>query len=156
MKIELDGKEYTVSHETEEKMVQQIYLMLLEKYEGLGKTIRLLVKPVARQILLEMEKKSGKGIRPPRGDDPTLHLVRLMLGVLNKGLQDVECQVTTKRGSTEITTFGLSVKGQGESGRPLAFNGDEREWQDDGGEDVRQQSSETLSNITSLHPGHET
>lgn len=133
-------------------MVNQVYQMLLERYESMGKTLRLALKPLARHVLMELEKKHGTQVRPPKGDDPSLHLVKLLLGVLIKGMPNVSVIVSTTPGTTEIQSFDLSVKGEGESGGQVVTHGNIGEWQDDGGEDVRRESRKAVSNITPLYP----
>lgn len=152
MRILLNEEEYSLSSETETQMINQGYQLILERYEGLGKTLRLALMPLSRHILMEMEKKHGKIIRPGKGEDPSLHLVKLMLGVLIRGLPNVTAQVTTKAGTTEIQSFDLSITGEGESGGQVALDGNVGLGEDNGGETLRPEFEQVVSNVTPLYP----
>ena len=151
MIIDLDGRLYTVPAHIEHKIVEQAYLLVLEKYMKLDKPIRLGLKPISRHYISKMEQelnklgKDGKQIRPKDGEDPTLHYTRLVLGTLQEGLKDAILFIDTEGGGDAVAAFALSIPREGESGGSLSFGGDLGEWQDNGSEDVRPAAREVIS-----------
>lgn len=131
MKIVLDEQEYSVSQAEQDRLLQQVHAMFQEQYSKLDLNWRLLVKPVAREILRRWEmrarEKHGSDVartyRPEAKADPVTHLARIIIAVLQQeALKHVQIRVTTEHNT--VTNLAISVKNPSVSGGQVAANGD--------------------------------
>jgi hypothetical protein len=136
MNITIDGVEYLIPAEEETLLLRQLQAHFIKMYEGLDGKWRLLLKPVARELLRAMEKKAREQygdevamrIRPPHRKDPNLHLMDVSLALSQKGMEDVSIGIATA--DHTIANISLSIPNQGESGGQMALNGDIGVWED--------------------------
>lgn len=135
MQIKLDDQEYTVAQTEQDRLLQQVQVMFLQQYEKLDQNWRLLVKPVAREILRRWEAKArekhgpgvAKAYRPEKHADPVLHLAKIILAVMQQeALKHVTVTLTTESEQHTVTHLDITVKNPGIIGGQVAAHGDER------------------------------
>ena len=137
MKVLINNEEYVVPKEEELVLLRTIQKSMLAEYEKLDEKWRFMGKPVSREVLRQMENKTRAAhgnekallLRPAKGQDPTIHLSNIMLGILQEALKHVTLYVSTTDHS--IASFSLSIKGKSPDGRQVDTHGNIRVGQDD-------------------------
>ena len=131
MKIVLDDQEYVISQTEQDRLLQQVHTMFQEQYAKLDLNWRLLVKPVAREILRRWEMKArdkhgpdvARAYRPEKQGDPVTHLAKIIIAVLQQeALKHVQISVTTEHNT--VTNLAISIKNPAIGGGQMAANGD--------------------------------
>ena len=130
MKIWIEEKAYVLSEESITSILKSIEFYISEQYQKLPSTTKLTAMATVRAMLMYAETKEPdpekrKFIRPPKGDDPALHLIRLLLKALGEALPHVECEITTEH--EYISNFSFQHAGSG--GRQVSADGNIREWE---------------------------
>ncbi|SRR6266496_2229543 len=160
MNIEINGQIYEITPEKQEELILQLWQMWLEQYASIGQGYRILAKPFTRQVLLDMEKKIGKEqgkeraiavCRPPKGGDPNLHLLWILAGFSREAMKYATICIDTEDTTGTVSDLTFRLKGEGESGGPLAISGDIGEREDDSSESTRYQVGPVVSNEQTLH-----
>ncbi len=153
MHIDIDGKLYEIPAAMEAAMMGQLFQMIVDgMYPQIPTMVRQGLKVYTRKELLKMEQAldkagyDGKSIRPPAGEDPTLHYLRIQFYNGLKGIHDAILLIDTAEGSNTITAFALSLpeQNQGQIGGPLLTGGNIGEREDVGDEGTGQASGEAV------------
>lgn len=125
MKIVIDDVDIAIP----DAMVEEVFSMswgeLLEAYEQLDDTLRMGAKLFTRHILKELEKKHGKGIRPAKGEDPTIHLLALLYNFTAefvKRYASIEVRTTGTEPAT-ARSLAISIESEGKSWRQVVDSG---------------------------------
>jgi len=140
MIIDIDGRTLQVPAEIEAKVFEQLYCMLLGMHAKLDRPKRLLLKPLARHMLADLESelnklgKDGKMVRPPEGKDAAMHLASLHLATYQECMKDAILLIDTEEGTGTVTAFNVSVRSPGETGRQVSLGWDQRERENDRGQ----------------------
>jgi hypothetical protein len=126
MKIHIDGKDYILTQEVEDRLLGQFYQMFVNLYSSplVPAPLRLAIKPLARNELQKKEKElnhqglDGRAVRPPQGTDPALWFLQLEMNKFRgEGkLRDVTLYIDTETDSSTISAFSLSVSDQSQGG----------------------------------------
>src|SRR6266496_1176897 len=160
MNIEINGQIFEITPEKQEELILQLWQMWLEQYAAIGQGYRILAKPFTRQVLLDMEKKITKEqgkekaivvCRPPKGGDPNLHLLWILAGFSREAMKYATICIDTEEATDTISDLTFRLKGEGESGRPLAIHGNERLGEDDSSEGSGYQARPVVSDEQTLH-----
>ena|SRR5258708_4752535 len=128
MIIDIDGRTLQVPAEIEAKIFEQLYAMLLGMHAKLDRPKRLLLKPLARHMLADLESelnklgKDGKMVRPPDGKDAAMHLASLHLATYQECMKDAILLIDTTEGDT-VTAFNLSIRNPGQAGGQVSLSG---------------------------------
>lgn len=140
MKIFLDGIEYRVTAEQEQKLLEQLNAMGADMYEKQGLELQLLGSALANWILNKWARaiKKAKGpeaalaIRTPKKADPVLHLSKLFAGIFGKVLEHAELTITTDGAGTAQSCQLQLQTPENQGGGSLVLNGDIGQREDDG------------------------
>lgn len=133
MHVELDGKSYEVPEAYQEKLIGQLWGLVLKEYEKVPTKYRVMAKPLVRTVLYEMEKNLAKEhgpevaaqvARPPKGEDPNTHLLWIMSKVLREGIGNAIFIIDTEETGDIITAFNISFPNSRDGGGSLASDGD--------------------------------
>ncbi len=160
MNIEINGITFEITPEKQEELILQLWQMWLEQYAGIGPGYRILAKPFTRQVLLDMEKKITKEqgkeraiavCRPPKGGDPNLHLLWILAGFSREAMKYATICIEAEDATGTVGDLTFRLKGESESGRPLALSGNERVGEDDSSESSGHQVGSAISDEQTLH-----
>lgn len=129
MKVAINGTDYDVPNEEEIILLKKLQAAMLAEYAKLDGKWRLMGKPVAREVLRQMEERTrGKHgnekallFRPDKKADPTIHLSNIMLGILQEAMKHVTLNVSTEHHT--VTNFGITIEGKGTAGGQVATDG---------------------------------
>lgn len=137
MKLSLNGQEYRVPREYEEKLLADLLAEGTKDYHTkLEKKWQVIAMVPARLILKAIEDHAAQQnpeaaqiIRPAKGEDPVLKLGWVFSQMLLEGLKHVNLAIDTTEGT--ITAFNLAIEqGAGEAGRLVDFDGSAGQRQD--------------------------
>jgi len=139
VRIQIDGRTYILTQQSIQAVLTGIETFAAAQYDKLPDTAKLAAMAAVRAMLAYAEKAEKdpgkkKAIRPVKGTDPTLHLVRLLLNAVGEALPHVECEIGT---TDEQYINNFAFKHAGTSGGPISTHGDIRERQDDSSETTR-------------------
>jgi len=158
MNLEINGLSFPVPPEYQAKFIEQAYrVFLLAEYEKQDKKLRLGLKTLARGLLMKMEQGAKTReikdlMRPPKGTDATLHLAKILMGVINEGLNYATLSIEINESTACVASFSLSIPNQSAGGGQMANSRNDGLRQDD----LRQKSlpaaGETVSNRADIHP----
>jgi len=160
MNIEINGQIFEITPEKQEELILQLWQMWLEQYAAIGQGYRILAKPFTRQVLLDMEKKITKEqgkekaiavCRPPKGGDPNLHLLWILAGFSREAMKYATICIETEDTTSTVGTLTFRLKGESESGGPLAISGDIGEREDDSSQSPGHTVGPVVSNEQTLH-----
>ncbi len=160
MNIEVNGQVFEITPEKQEELILQLWQMWLEQYASIGQGYRILAKPFTRQVLLDMEKKITKEqgkeraiavCRPPKGGDPNLHLLWILAGFSREAMKYATICIEAEDATGTVGTLSFRLKGEGESGGPLAPGGDKRIGEDNSGESSGHTPGSLIPNEQTLH-----
>ncbi len=128
MKVEIGGVEFVVAPATKQQLLDEMFALMLSKYEALGSTVQLGIKLMVRnKILAPMEehvteqfgKEAGRKVRPPRGEDPVAWAARLLMPQIGAMLDNATVILELASASDTITAIGFTIAGQGAGGGSL-------------------------------------
>ncbi len=142
MKIHIDERMYHLTHESIQAILVSVERLVSDQYEKLPPTVKLAAMAGVRAILAYAESRESdparkKELRPVRGVDPTLHLVKMLLKAVGEALPHVECEIGTTNDNT-ISNFTFKHEGEGRG--QVSAHGDIGEWEDYGGETTGQEA----------------
>lgn len=131
MKIIINNNEYFISADEEYALLRQLQSMLLFEYDKVDIQWKLIAKPIAREILREMEittrSKNGNDqallMRPPKKSDPVIHLTTIMCMLSQEFLKNVCFKINSTTDNT-ITSFSISTENQSAAGGQVVVDGD--------------------------------
>ena len=131
MKVHVAGQQYTLTDRSIAAVMTSIEQFAIDQYDKLPDTAKLAGMAAVRALLAYAEKAENdvtkkKEIRPPKGTDPTIHLIRLLLKGIAGVLPHVECEISTD--GEYISNFSFQYTSQGRGSLPI--DGDIRERQD--------------------------
>lgn len=139
MHINIDGKQYELTPETQMQLLQQLQAFEINAYQGLADELRFLLKPVARHLLSKTETKlrptlgkeeAARICRPAKREDPVLHFLSLHMAMAQSMFNGAEFTIETDGSS--ITNCSITNAAEDQGGRSLAADGNERERENDG------------------------
>lgn len=136
MKVLINNEEYDLPKEEEMVLLRGIQKVMLAEYEKLDDKWRFMGKPVSREVLRQMENKTRVAhgsekallLRPAKGQDPTIHLSNIMLGILQEAMKHVTFSIKTEHHS--IASFNISIKDKSSNGGQVDTDGDIRVGED--------------------------
>ncbi|SRR6266566_5465092 len=142
MKLWIEDKAYILTHDSIQAILGSIERLVSDQYEKLPPTVKLAAMAGVRAILAYAESRESdpikkKELRPIKGVDPTLHLVKMLLKAVGEALPHVECEI----GTDDNTISNFTFKHESESRGPLPFNGNVGVREDNGGETAGQEAS---------------
>ena len=131
MKINIDGKEYTITDDVIKSAINLLEKIALLFYDQMSTPTQMLVVAYARKDLYDREKAEPdkkEKFRPEKREDPTKRLMSIMADEIVDMIKRQEFGVRTNANNEIIS---LEFKSASQGGGPLAIGGNEREWEDD-------------------------
>ncbi len=120
MIIDFDGRVLTVPAHVEQEVINQVYAMIKDKvYPQIPQPGRIAMMMYSRGKLRDMEIAlnaagyDGKKVRPPTGDDPNLHYLKIMLAETLRDMSNAVLEITTEQGTDTVKSFSLPIDNQG-------------------------------------------
>src|SRR6266404_2173579 len=106
MLVKFDDKEYIVDDDTLGFISSKLRSTISESYIDINEGLKFFLKSFTRKLLYNFEEKYGSTLldyplRPSKGQDPTIHMIDLVLHLLRESADNVT--VTIK---SENTTSG--------------------------------------------------
>lgn len=128
MKLVIDEREIAISPDLTDEAFGEAWVELLSQYEHLDDTVRMGLKLLARKFLSGMEKKHGKAFRPPKGQDPTLHLAGILFSLMDGVMQRASIEITTASPEhASAASIAFAVEDTRKSWRQVADHGHDGE-----------------------------
>lgn len=126
MKILIDEREIYVADEMVDQVADSLWKVFEETYQDLDETIRFGMKLFIRETIKKLEKQYGMQLRPPKGDDPVMHLMGLMLNFGTEVIKrHASLEVTTvSDGNTDAASVSVAIAGEGEGWRQVVSRRD--------------------------------
>jgi hypothetical protein len=159
--VKVGEQEYNVTETAIGMALLHIEKYVEDQYTKLPDALKLAVMTFARTALLYAEKmepdKEKRLLMRPSKDgktgkkaDPTLHLVRMMMQFVMRGVPHVGDVIVGTDEENNVISIG--VQSTGASGGSLSTDGNIRQRQDDGGQVVRPEPRTLVSVPSPLHP----
>lgn len=160
MRLDLNGIVCELPPQAQAQLLGVIWRDMERRYAELNGGIRGGMKMVSRKVLLDMERRARKEsteeiamkIRPPKGEDPNMHLARVLFGIGNEALKDVTVEIDLIEEASGYRVADLRVvTPEGQAGRPVVDTGHDRIGQNDVREDAGRVVVEALPERALLH-----
>lgn len=153
MKIVIDQQTYEITDEAIAAAFGHIFVFSESQYNKLPEAAKIAAMAGVRALLWHAEKTESdqekkKLIRPPKGADPTLHLIKLLLGFIANELPHVQITIDTTENRT-ISNVGIENTGPG--GGSLSADGNIGKWEDDRRQAAGQAVGKALPVSSPLH-----
>ena len=132
MKIDIDGKEYTITDDVIQSATDLLEKIALLVYDKMSNPLQMLVVGYARKDLYEREKAQPdkkEYFRPAKREDPTKHLISIMKDDIIEMIKKQEFGVRTNA-NNEIVS--LEFKSASTGGGQMVISGNERFRENDG------------------------
>lgn len=131
MLLSIDERTIEIPDNLIDQALGESWVELLTMYEGLDITLRMGMKILTRKILQSLEEKYGKVVRPPKGEDPNLHLAGLLFSLVEGGLSHATIEVTTHSPEhSSASSVSFAIEDSRKSWRQMASSGENGERQD--------------------------
>jgi hypothetical protein len=137
MIIDINGQSYEVPADYRDKLINQMWAMLMSEYEKIPEGYRIMGMALTRKMLYGIEKDLSKShgkemalqvARPAKGADPNTHLLWVMTGAIREGLSNATFTIeTSTENAGEVSAFNISIptlrQDTDASGGPATVNG---------------------------------
>ncbi len=138
MRISINGVQYAVPREKEEKLLSDVLAHGTAEYAKVPKGWRIAGEALSRLVLKKIEenvakiagREAARAMRAPRNADKNLYLASLVAHELLEGLKHVELTICTDSGT--IDAFNLIVQSPSATGGQVDSHRDIRIGQDNG------------------------
>jgi hypothetical protein len=176
MKISIDDKEYELSQQFVDQLkgtlmfmaqdlnlplfnakdtnsimdiVDVLFTYVLNQYDDLNMVFRLAIMTFVRGKIVDLEKKFGEQIRPPRGEDPVKHVLGYFMLKTDRAITLLEEEIlphaTIQIATRDNAFHSVNIRThQDQTGGTLVADGDIGIRENNGGETDRQAIGEAL------------
>ena len=126
MRILIDEREIYVQGEMVDAVADSLWDMFTREYSALDDTIRFGMKLFIRETLKKLEKQYGMQLRPPKGEDPVMHLMGLLLNFTTEVIKrHASLEVATLNpGNTDAASVSVAIESESQSWRQMVSRGD--------------------------------